>query len=253
MLQQMRVCDVPHINPEQRPRDLLLSLSGLRCLRYPDGPRCDKRPVRQDLLDGIVWTEVIRLLEDPGLIEGEIDRRLEAARNSDPNHKRERELQRQLTRKRKGIDRLINAYQEELITIDDLRARIQELRRQEHALQAELQSVADQVQERENCLRLAEMLTSFLARLRESAETLDIAERQRIVRLLVKNVLVGDNEIIIRHSIPMARTPRARGQSPSGSNGPIGYAGSCLLRTGSGYTVPWCFSGSTKVSASSSG
>ncbi len=61
-----------------------------RCLgsdawRYPDGPLCDNRPVRQDLLDEIVWTEVIRLLEDPGLIEGEIDRRLEAARNSDPN------------------------------------------------------------------------------------------------------------------------------------------------------------------------
>ena len=213
-----------------------------RCLgsdawRYPDGPLCDNRPVRQDLLDEIVWTEVIRLLEDPGLIEGEIDRRLEAARNSDPNQKREKELQRQLARKRKGIDRLINAYQEELITIDDLRARIQELRRQEHALQAELQSVADQVQERENCLRLAETLASFLARLRESAETLDIAERQRIVRLLVRNVLVGDDEIIIRHSIPMARTPRARGQSPSASDGPVSHTGSCLLRTGSAQPV----------------
>ena len=93
--------------------------------------------------------------------------------------------------------------------------------------------VADQVQERENCLRLAETLASFLARLRESAETLDIAERQRIVRLLVRNVLVGDDEIIIRHSIPMARTPRARGQSPSASDGPVSHTGSCLLRTGS--------------------
>ena len=91
--------------------------------------------------------------------------------------------------------------------------------------------------ERENCLRLAETLASFLARLRESAETLDIAERQRIVRLLVRNVLVGDDEIIIRHSIPMARTPRARGQSPSGSDGPVSHTGSCLLRTGSAQPV----------------
>jgi len=41
-----------------------------------------------------------------------------------------------------------------------------------------------------------------MARLHSSAQTLDIAERQRIVRLLVKEVLVGDDTIIIRHSIP---------------------------------------------------
>ena len=33
--------------------------------RHLGGPRCDTRPVRQDLLDEVVWTEVIRLLEEP--------------------------------------------------------------------------------------------------------------------------------------------------------------------------------------------
>ena len=45
--------------------------------------------VRQDLLDQIVWTEVIRLLEDPTLIQQELDRRLAAARSSDPTKQRE--------------------------------------------------------------------------------------------------------------------------------------------------------------------
>jgi len=37
---------------------------------------CDNsRFVRQDLLDQIVWAEVIRLLEDPTLIQHELDRR----------------------------------------------------------------------------------------------------------------------------------------------------------------------------------
>ena len=47
--------------------------------RHLGGPRCDTRPVRQDLLDEVVWTEVIRLLEDPALIQQELDRRLAAA------------------------------------------------------------------------------------------------------------------------------------------------------------------------------
>src|ERR1700723_2864998 len=58
------------------------------------GPVCDNgRFVRQDLLAQIVWPEVIRLLEDPTLIQQELDRRLTAARSSDPAKKREQRLQ----------------------------------------------------------------------------------------------------------------------------------------------------------------
>jgi hypothetical protein len=45
-------------------------------------------------------------------------------------------------------------------------------------------------------LRLAEKLAAFLGRLRSSADTLDIMERQRIVRLVVKEVLIGDDNIV---------------------------------------------------------
>ena len=93
---------------------------GADSLRQLNGPVCDNRPVRQNLLDAIVWKEVIRLIEDPSLIEAEIARRLRSARNSDPNQQRENELERHLGRTRNSIDRLINAYQEELITIDEL-------------------------------------------------------------------------------------------------------------------------------------
>src|ERR1700730_9332116 len=63
--------------------------------RHLGGPRCDNRPVRQDLLDEIVWTEVIRLLEDPPLIQPGIGRRLAAARASDPTKQREQNLRRE--------------------------------------------------------------------------------------------------------------------------------------------------------------
>ncbi len=74
------------------------------------GPVCDnRRLVRQDLLDQIVWAEVIRLLEDPTLIQQELDRRLAAARSSDPTKKYEQNLQRELIHVGKGIERLLNA------------------------------------------------------------------------------------------------------------------------------------------------
>ena len=206
--------------------------------RHLGGPRCDTRPVRQDLLDQIVWTEVIRLLEDPALIQHELDRRLAAARAADPTKQREQTVQRDLVRVGKSIERVLTAYQEDLLSLEQLRERMPSLRQREQALRAERQSIADQTRERTTYLRLAETLTAFLARLRVAADTLDILERQRLVRLLIKEVLVGDDTIVIRHCIPVPSAP------PDGSDSPPpirsdepGVDRSYLLRSGSGFAT----------------
>jgi site-specific DNA recombinase len=187
-----------------------------RCLgsdtyRHLSGPVCNNRPVRQDLLDDVVWTEIVRLLEDPRLIQNELERRLLAAREADPTKRRDEALRRDLVRIRKAIDRLLTAYQEGLLPIEELRERMPELRRREQASNAELQAIADQSVTRAAYLRLAETLNTFLTRLRSSAGALDVSERQRIMRLLVKEVLVGDDKIIIRHCIPL---PNRSGDGP---------------------------------------
>jgi site-specific DNA recombinase len=182
------------------------------------GPVCDNvRFVRQDLLDQIVWSEVVRLLEDPTLIQQELDRRLAAARSSDPTKQREQNLRRELTRVGNSLERLLTAYQEELSSLEQLRERMPPLRQREQALRAELQAIADQTSNQATFLRLAETLAAFLGRLRSTADTLDIMERQRIVRLVVKEVLIGDDNIIIRHSIPIASTPPPSGGPPAPS------------------------------------
>jgi site-specific DNA recombinase len=168
------------------------------------GPVCGNgRFIRQELLDQMVWAEVIRLLEEPALIQQELARRLEAARTSDPTAKREQSLQRELTHAGKGVERLLTAYQEGLLSLEQLRERMPALRHRQQTLSAELQAIADRTNDRAAFLRLAETLTVFLARLRGAAETLSVIERQKIVRLLVKDVLVGEDTITIRHSIPI--------------------------------------------------
>jgi len=210
-----------------------------RCLgsdawRRRGGPICRSRPIRQDLLDRVAWTEIVKLLEEPGLIQSELDRRLEAARHTDPTKRREDGLRRDLARLQKSIARLLTAYQEDLLSLDELRHRMPELRRREYATRAELQSIADQTTDRTAYLRLAETLTAFLARLRSSAETLDIIERQRVVRLLVKEILVSDDRIVIRHSIPLPTGPSgSHDPSPIGGYNSSASGKSYLLRSGS--------------------
>jgi site-specific DNA recombinase len=53
--------------------------------------------------------------------------------------------------------------------------------------------------------------TAFLTRLRSASESLSAMERQKIVRLLVKEILVGEDTITIRHIIPIPSTPPQNG------------------------------------------
>ena len=178
-----------------------------RCLgsdawRYAGKARCTERPIRQDLLESLVWSELMRLLEDPTLIKAELNRRLECARNASPIKRREETLHRELVQTNKRMERLLTAYQEELLSLDELRRRIPELRSREQRLHTELATLQTQVADQATYLRLAQTLSAFLESLRTNAQTLDVRERQRIARLLVKEVVVGHDSITIRHSIP---------------------------------------------------
>jgi site-specific DNA recombinase len=180
-----------------------------RCLgsdawRYEGKARCEQSPIRLDLLEHIVWTEIVRLIEDPTLIHAELNRRLAAARNASSAKRREETLTRELAQTNRRMERLLTAYQEELLSLDELRRRMPELRKREQRLQGELESLHTQVADQAAYLRLAQTLSTFLATLHTNAQTLDVHERQRITRLLVKEVIVGHDTITIRHSIPNA-------------------------------------------------
>ena len=80
-------------------------------------------------------------------------------------------------------------------------------------------------------LQLAENLAGFRSKLRLRAETLDIAVRQQILRLLVKEVLVGNDTITLRHSIPIPQS------GPSSSGSPTPASGVTQSRPAPGYLL----------------
>ena len=178
-----------------------------RCLgsdayRYEHGAVCDTKPVRTDYLDKAVWDHIGGLLADPQLVRTEIDRRLDQLRTADPTTAQQQRLEQALAKTTAALTRLISAYQEELISLDELRERTPDLRSRERSLHTQLDAVATQLVDREAYLRLAENLETFLARLRDNTEHADTREQQRVLRLLVKEVLIGPEHITIRHCIP---------------------------------------------------
>ena len=203
-----------------------------RCLgsdnyRYKEGRKCDSRPIRQDYLDELVWTEVVRLLQDKKLIERELQQRVDTNRSSLPSERRLDALNRENARLDKAIDRMIDAYQAELVTINELRPRLSDLRKKQQSVQAELQQIESQKHDDDLYLKLANTVTDFLSKLQSSANTLNIAGRQKIVQLLIKEILVDDDTITLRHVIPVTQKKNLL-LSTKGTELP-GY----LLRSGS--------------------
>jgi site-specific DNA recombinase len=183
-----------------------------RCLgsddyRYPEGRRCTNRPVRQDALDALVWDEVIRLLENPSLVRQEIDRRLAALRTEHPITGKRESLVKTVGRLRGAIARLIEAYQEELLSLEELRQRMPPLRQREATAEAQLAAFEAELTDAETYVTLAQSLEGFLAKLHEAAQTLALADRQRVVRLILKEVQVGPDTLVLRHSIPVPGNP----------------------------------------------
>jgi site-specific DNA recombinase len=170
--------------------------------RHPNGRVCSSRPIRQDYLDEVVWQKVVELLQNPELINEEIQRRLQEARTSNLTTARKDTLLAQKKNVQKGIDSLLDAYQEGLITLEQLRGRIPRLQKRANVLAGELQQLDAQRVDQETYQQMALNMENFLRQFHDSSGTLDIETRRKILHLIVKEVLVGSESITIRHSIP---------------------------------------------------
>jgi DNA invertase Pin-like site-specific DNA recombinase len=188
-----------------------------RCLgsddyRHEGGRVCANKPVRADYLDTVVWDHITGMLADPQLIHAEIDQRLETAKSSDPAVAQRKRLETALAKAQSGIAAMIEAFGEQLITIDELRARMPDLRARETNLRNQIHALDAQLADREGYLALAADLEGFLTQLHRNAETSTVDERRRVLRLLVKDVLVGPDKVTIRHRIPIRERAGDSGQ-----------------------------------------
>ncbi len=192
--------------------------SGTDGHRRPEGRVCANRPVRLGEVDELVWQRVLALLENPALIQTEIDRRLETMRVTHPATGRREALERDLTRASAALRRLLDGYKSSSSRLTSCALAPPSYAIARPRLQAQLDALDAELQDSETYLKLTETLDGFRTRLTANAEGMTVEQRQQIIRLVVREVLIAHDDITIRHSIPV----------PTGDQ-PPGY----LLRSGS--------------------
>lgn len=208
-----------------------------RCLgsddyRYERGRVCANKPVRADYLDQLVWDHITDLLADPQLVRTEIDKRLNQARAAEPTSRQRKTLELALAKATTAITRMIEAFSEQLISIDELRSRMPDLRARETNLRKQIAALDTQDADRELYLSLATDVEGFLTQLHQRADTANIDQRQRVLRLVVKDVLIGPDNITIRHRIPTHQHPASSTREPASADTEGDHQPSCQLRWG---------------------
>ncbi len=100
------------------------------------------------------------------------------------------------------MDKLLDAYQEDLVPIVELRKRMPELQKRINTTDKELENLKAREFALDRRLQLLD-LHSFTHHLHKNLDQLNINDKRKILKLLVKEIQVGNDCIDIKHSIPL--------------------------------------------------
>ena len=166
-----------------------------------DGERiCRSRQVRAGQLDQAVWDDVHKLLSEPQRLEQEYQRRLAGDRQDDSSPD-ERSLKKRIAGMRRGIERLIDAYQDGLLDKGQFETRITTARRRLDELETQLAERQEQTSQRET-LRLAmSRLEEFAQQVSSDLDDADWATRRKLIITLVKHIEIDADEVHIVYRV----------------------------------------------------
>ena len=197
--------------------------------------RCSVRSVRADRLDTWVWEDICQVLSTPAIITEALRRASAGELLPTETSARVRQLQHARRTAQRQIERLVDAYTAEALTLDELQTRRAGLEERLRLLRQHEQEL--QRQHHQN-LRLAELcanLETLCQTIRTGLDVLDFAGRRRIVELLVDRVRISHETVEIRYAIPLTglghTDKKGPLQLPYRSEFLSGYAGARTRQT----------------------
>jgi site-specific DNA recombinase len=193
--------------------------------------RCPERQVRADELDTFVFDQVHRLLARPDLLtaaESALAGQTPAADDELLATQLAR-LQRRLIASRTEQGRVADLYQAGVIDNAEMRRRFREIDARARRIEQEQQSLLTRQTELAADNRLQHGITDFAQRALRGIDTLDFAQRQQLLRLVLDDVRVQGWNVELRLRIPLDDNPptdpgtraphtRTRATTPSPKN-----------------------------------
>jgi site-specific DNA recombinase len=174
---------------------------GTDAYRFGGERLCHNRQVRTDLLEAAVWEEVCRLLEDPHRLEQEYSRRLQPSQGGKPQQELA-SLEARLGRLRQGLARLIDGYAEGLIEKGEFEPRLRQQRERITQLEEQIRQLTELTESQAELRLILGRLEEFAAQVQEGLATADWGTRRELIRILIKRVEVGAEQVEVVFRVP---------------------------------------------------
>ena len=172
---------------------------GTDAYRFGGERVCANKQVRTDMLDDAVWQDVRSLLSHPERVAQEYQRRLN--RPHSRQAKETTQLACMIQKVKRGLGRLIDAYEDGLLSKDEFEPRVRTAKQRLLKLEEEAQAAEEQVlQERELHLVIGQF-EEFAKKVREGLRQPDWTTRREIIRALVKRVEVDREHVRVIYKV----------------------------------------------------
>jgi len=164
---------------------------------------CPGRTVLADTLEELVWQSVSALLQDPAVLLEQYRLRQEANYGT-PEQQEQQRHQRKLKSLSREEQRLLDAYQASVIELSDLKERCTRIAEERTRLKARLAALTHHQHEQKRQALLALTVEEFCCTMSAALENPSFDTKRRILRLVVDAIVVDDDQITIKHMIPIS-------------------------------------------------
>jgi site-specific DNA recombinase len=165
--------------------------------------KCTARRVRADRLDAVVWNHIVELLQNPDLIVEQFHVQRQGLSAQGSLGQQIERLEGLIRQQHRQIGRLIDAYQAEIIQLDELSIRRRRAEQKVQAWERQIQDLRRQQEQRFREEVVIQEIEHFCKVTRAGLETATFDDRRRIVDLIVEKVVVTGTEVVIHHIIPI--------------------------------------------------
>jgi site-specific DNA recombinase len=175
---------------------------------------CPSRWVRAARLDAVVWHALTELLQHPEVIprlhQSWAEAQDQQASNLQAQHDGLRTRQQRLERQ---SQRLVDAYQHDIISLEELRRRRQTIATELQQIEHERQRLIRSQQQQMHWQQIIDHAERFGKLLGANLESLPFEDRQAVVQCLISRVVVTGEQVDIYYALPFVGLPQSSSES----------------------------------------
>jgi site-specific DNA recombinase len=171
--------------------------------------KCLSRRCRADRLDAVVWQSLGELLHTPAVIARLHEQWAEAKElNLSQVSARRVQIEQRQQRLERQSQKLLDAYQEEIISLSELKTRRQKLTGELQQLGEEIKQLLTKQQQVTHWQEVMGNVETFRQLLGDNLERLSFEERQAVAQCLISKVVVTGEAVDIYYALPFDSPPQ---------------------------------------------